>query len=211
VTYRFWKYAWCPFVVSVVLVGCAAANLSWQSYVRSPLHDMHLSCDVTAGNAGRAEPAAPTQILMKIPGVCQPEFAGQHDPRISDATRVIGIVVNGQAEAFAVDALSMPLGQLFDRNLARRHVVNQLIDDVAVSVVYCDTSRCVRVFSQPQQSRPLELSVGGLCNGRMLLVYDGKQYYQNSQKIPLPDADYELTTWSNWKTRHPDSQIYLGE
>jgi hypothetical protein len=56
----------------------------------------------------------------------------------------------------------------------------------------------------------LPLGVGGLRGGRMVLLYAGKHYMQDSPTIPLKDVPYEMTTWGDWVSRHPTSRIYLG-
>ncbi len=208
---RPWRSVLIPLAAAVILAGCAAANYAWQSYVRSPLPDTALLTRDAVDQADCLDEAAPTEILMNVLGIYEPEYATLHDRRITDAMRVIGIVINGRALAFSVRALSMPAGLPFSASQTRRHVVNQLIGDTAVSVTYCDTSHCARVLSRSHQSRWLELGVGGICNGQMLLCFEGQQYYHNSREIPLSDVDYEVTSWSKWKARHPASQIYLGE
>ncbi len=202
-------------VVLVLLAGvliaatAGAAYFWWQSYVRSPLHDTIL---VARQGAIEEEPEpVPTEILLNVPGVTQPTLAQPNDPRIKDTMRVIGIVVDGRAWAYSVKALGIPSVGMFKMAYASRHVVNQLIGNTAVSITYCDASRCARVFYRPNQTHWLNLGVGGVFHGQMLLCYEGKQYLHQSQDVPLPDLPYEVTTWKRWKERHPDSQIYLGE
>src|SRR5215831_3567798 len=58
---------------------------------------------------------------------------------------VIGVEVGGRARAYRLAALE-------DH---RRHLVNDLVGGVPVSVAYCNMSHCVRVYTDPQGSQPL--------------------------------------------------------
>ena len=47
---------------------------------------------------------------------------------------VIGVAFGGKTRAYRLGALENPMG----------HLVNDMIDGVAISVAYCDLTRCVR-------------------------------------------------------------------
>ena len=44
-------------------------------------------------------------------------------------------------------------------------------------------------------------------NGGLAVILDGKIYEQDSKEIPLEDYDYELKSWSEWKTENPDGLV----
>lgn len=203
-----WGIASVWVVVGLVALGSVGVGMRWRDYVQSPLPD-----------AAEYMDAAPSSDVVVVdfevnrPGLEDPAFADAKDPRITNAMRVIGLVIDGQAYAYSVKALSIPrrYGYGTDRlELARRHVVNQLIGDTAVSVTYCDISACARVFKMDNQSQALPLSVGGASNGKLVLSYGGKKYLHANKKIPLADYPFEVTFWGDWVAHHPDSQIYLG-
>jgi hypothetical protein len=206
------KYRWGVvsvwLVVGIVGVSCAIVGMRWEDYVRAPLPD-----------AAQYRDAAPptNQIILDFeanrPGLENPPFADPQDERIGKSMRVIGVMVDGHAYAYSVKALSIPrrFGYGADkRELVRRHVVNQLLGDTAVSITYCDISACARVFKADHQTETLPLAVGGASNGKLVLSYNGKRYMHNDKKIPLTDCPFEVTFWGDWLSRHPDSRIYLG-
>jgi hypothetical protein len=68
--------------------------------------------------------------------------------------------------------------------------------------------RIVRVFPNADKpDRPLDVGVGGFTNGRLILHIDHQNFPQNSRAIPLQDMDFERTTWGEWKSAHPESEI----
>jgi hypothetical protein len=194
-----------------VLVGLASTwtlgvGMRWRSYVRSPLPEVIWYEE--------HEPVSEVPVTLEVnrPGMENPPFADAQDERISRAMRVIGVLINGEAYAYSIKALSIPPGwvgtDVFE--LARRHVVNQLLGTTAISVTYCDMSTCARVFKMEDRSHALPLGISGARGERMVLQYADKQYMQDSKQIPLEDSPFEIMTWGDWVSRHPASRIYLG-
>ena len=93
-----------------------------------------------------------------------------------------------------------------------------------MTVAYCDITECIRVYTDPEGSAPLGLSVGGLYldNGhhQMVVKLDGRFYFHKSGKPIEPGSglasiSYDLieptrTTWKEWVRRHPDTDVYTG-
>jgi hypothetical protein len=101
---------------------------------------------------------------------------------------------------------------------AHAHVVNDVVGGVPISVTYCDLYRCTRVFTTITPGGPLDLSVGGVKSGGLILRVGGHSYRQDSG-APLqqdsPPFPYDLhlgevRTWGQWRRAHPDTDVYLG-
>jgi hypothetical protein len=130
--------------------------------------------------------------------------------RLQPQEYVIGVEIRGKARAYSVTAFDDPSG----------HLVNDLIDGVPVSVAYSNLSLSVRVYADPEGSRPLDAEVTGLLNGQMIIRLAGNVYFHDTgmpvepAKNP-PPIPYELltptvTTWKAWRDLHPESDIYVG-
>jgi hypothetical protein len=99
-----------------------------------------------------------------------------------------------------------------DLPLVESHIVNDLIDEVPITVTDCDLVDCARVVTAPQRGVPLDLSVGGIdANRQLLLLLDDDRYPQLSDQLPLDDYPFELTTWGEWRESHPDTLVYVGQ
>jgi hypothetical protein len=196
-------------IVGLVSLWCVGAGIRWQWYVRSPLP----GADMYHHAVADAETVV-LDVEIDRPGIENPPLVDAQDKRVANSLNVIGVVVNGRAFAYSVKALSVPPDFRDFSELcayAQRHVVNQLVGDTAVSVTYCDITKCVRVLTKDKQSRVLPLGVRGASHGKLVLAYANRPYVQDSPKIPLADHPFELTFWGDWVSRHPTSQIYLGE
>jgi hypothetical protein len=206
------KLRWCIVtvwaVVALTVIVAVGAGAWWRYKIHSPI-----------GPVDIGEPRSDTQGLaagleLYRPGIANPVFVAPTDSRLSSGLPVIGIVVEGRSFAYSIPALSMPtelesVTSVYD--LARRHVVNQLIDDKAVTITYCDQSHCARVLAKDDQERPLEVGIGGVFGNELILCWKGKPYIQSSAEIPLHDHPFQRTTWGEWFSQHPDTQLYLGD
>lgn len=82
--------------------------------------------------------------VEEIPGITAPELTAAADATLPDESSIIGIVVQGEARAYAVDAMSA----------VNAHVINDVIQQTPVTVTYCAGTKAVRVFSgRPVLSR----------------------------------------------------------
>jgi hypothetical protein len=110
---------------------------------------------------------------VKRPGTLAATDAG-----LPPDEKVIGVVIGGKARAYQVKAME---GR-------SQHLVNDLIAGVPVSVAYCNLTECVRVYTGPTGSGPLDLAVAGLLNDEMVMSVGGTPYFQGSGKLVGPDA-----------------------
>jgi hypothetical protein len=95
-----------------------------------------------------------------------------------------------------------------------------MIGGVAVSVAYCDLSRCVRVYTDPRVSAPLEIEVAGTLNREMVIKLGGRFYFQRSGEavkttgrpgaIPYALLTPTLVKWQDWTRDHPQTDVYVG-
>ena len=130
---------------------------------------------------------------------------------INPAEIVIGVDVGGKARAYRLGALES----------FRSHLVNDVIGTVPVSVAYCNVTDCVTVLTDSGRSGPLDVRVAGLLNLEMVLQINGNLYYQKSSSpvdpatptpaMPLRVLSSTRTTWREWTSRYPDTDVYVGE
>jgi hypothetical protein len=144
-----------------------------------------------------------------IPALTNPAFlAADAAKYLRPGDRVAGVVVEGEARAY-------PL-----RILTWHEVVNDSFGGVLVAVTYCPLCDSVAVFDRRTLDGMKEFGVSGLLYNSNVLVYDrrGKPEALWSQlkarAVSGPRADQtlkplpvELTTWADWRERHPGSKV----
>ena len=148
-----------------------------------------------------AEPAAQPSVIANMPSIEVPLALPAGAAEISHDAEVLGVCVDQQCRAYLLEA--------FDK-IPARHLVNDLIDDVPVSVSYCPLSDCARVLTSDERGRPIELRVGGLGSNSLVLLFGNHWYAQDAPDLPLHDLPFVRTTWSEWIEDHPESDIYIG-
>lgn len=113
---------------------------------------------------------------------------------------VIGVVRGGHARCYVKEVM---------RPIAS-HVVNDTVGITPVSVTYCDQRDLVRVFTTDKEGQLPDVKVGGFMNDEMALMVNGTMYNQSSKDIPLPETEFEQTTWDEWKSKYPETRVFLG-
>jgi hypothetical protein len=141
------------------------------------------------------------------PGVSRPPMRAAKDAGLEDEAPVVGVVVAGKARAYSLAALSH----------ISRHVVNDRLGDVPVTVTYCDLYQCLRIFTDEGRTEALELSQGGRGTDGLVLLYGGTFYNQSTGErtspgdpLPLRPVPHEQTTWKAWRAKHPETDVYTG-
>lgn len=131
---------------------------------------------------------------------------------LKDKEQVIGIEAGGKARAY-------PLRRM---NGTTRHIINDVVGGVAVTVTYCDITGCARAFNGGVRLSPLDVSQAGLLDGRMVVKVGGVSYLQETGEVVAPDRGRDpvpfpyptfplvLTTWGEWKARHADTDVSEG-
>jgi hypothetical protein len=172
-----------------------------------------LACEGCARKPKYTTPIMPGgKMMMATPGlaspVVTPSVKRAEEVDLPDELPVVGVVVGGKSRAYTIAALS-PMN---------RHVVNDLIDGVPVSVTYCDVAKCLRVYTDAKRGKPLEIQQTGRTNEGLLLRYEGRIFVQvpgsvpggSGEKAPLEELNAEETTWKAWRQKHPGTEIYTG-
>jgi hypothetical protein len=156
------------------------------------------------------EPSNPF-LKVRIRGIDRPATVEAARATLGSDEMVIGFVVAGRARAYRLDSLR-------DRT---KHVVNDVVGDVPITVSFCDIDNCIRGYTGPAGQGPLGVSIAGLFEGReMVLEVDQGLYFQRSGKafepssgtaiLPLERIEPILTNWASWKRDHPDTDVYEG-
>ena len=129
-----------------------------------------------------------------MPVVENPAAKAVTEATLDTDSRVLGIVVNGQARAYSIDRLS----QMSD------HVICDELGGSRIAVTYCDRTDCARALKLEEGD---VVTVGGFKDGTMQIVHEDKLYDQLSPEIPLSDLECTTVTWGQWLSTHSDSTV----
>jgi hypothetical protein len=147
------------------------------------------------------EKKAPRDTAMMLPGMIAPVTLIAKEARVNETEQVIGITIGDEHRAYIVNAFA-PLGQ---------KVVNDLINEIPITVTYCDLHERARVFTSTERGEYLTVGLGGWRNKEMFFYFDNIRFSHSSKNAPLADYPYIITTWGEWLEEHPNSRIYLGD
>ena len=136
--------------------------------------------------------------IYDVPGIDSPRLLASQESGLSPSALVVGVEANGQACAFAIDAMY----------LQDAHIINVVLQGKPISVTYCSLVDCVRVLSgNGKDTIPLKL--GGLNEvNEMVLLLCGERYDQSSGQIPLADHRFERISFGEWRRRNPKTLVY---
>lgn len=133
--------------------------------------------------------------------------------QLMDSAVVIGLTVNNQHRAYLMETLLGPSS----------HVINDQIKKIPVTVTYCTLDDCIRVFTDTKSKKALAITSAGLNSMRpkkMLIRVGEKTFWQDnllpllpsdSTKFPLETLQFERTTWGQWRQKHPNTDLYVGQ
>jgi len=194
-------------VLALLLVEMVAI-LALYSVERSRLRAVEK--EVTYPNPGALKPVKRLW-TFEMPGLQKPQTLPAAAARIADGDEVIGVVVNGKPRAYWLKALKYPPW----------HIVNDVVVGVPVSVTYYDRTDCTRVYTSGQSSTPLEVNLGGLYGSEMVVKVGGVLYFQETGEpfepgeagpsLPFANYPWERTTWKQWRQRHPETDVFIGQ
>jgi len=150
------------------------------------------------------------------PGVREPETVAAGQVVLQGDEMVIGVSVGNRHRAYLVAAL-VPPSEFLERFgysksgqvLLGRHVVNDLIAAVPITVTHCDVDGCMRVFTAGGTAS-LDLAINGQIDGHMELILYRDRFLQSAENTPLDDFPFVHVTWNEWKADHPDTDLYSG-
>lgn len=129
-----------------------------------------------------------------MPAVKNPAAKAVTEATLDADSRVLGVVVNGQARAYSIDRLS----QISD------HVICDELGGSRIAVTYCDRTDCARALKLGEGD---VVTVGGFKDGAMQIVHEDRSYNQLSPEIPLSDLECATVTWEQWLSSHSDSTV----
>ncbi len=142
----------------------------------------------------------PLQVVEDLAAVEEPEMLAVAQVDLPESTAIVGIEVDGQAFAFALDPMRK----------VEQHIVSLKVNETPVAVTYCDLVDCVRVLSDDSEAL-IPLRVGGLdVDDELVFLLDQTRYAQSSPDLPLSDYPFSRTTLGEWTREHPDTRIFCG-
>jgi hypothetical protein len=132
---------------------------------------------------------------------------------LSDDAEVIGVAANRRHRAYLVRALH-PAG---------RHVINDALGGVPVTVCYCVRTDGALVLTAAGPAEPLDVAFGGYLGkfdfGTLLLrvgpwhyrMDDCLRWEDGAPPLPYARTAHERATWKAWREAHPDTDVHVGE
>jgi hypothetical protein len=124
---------------------------------------------------------------------------------LHDNLKVVGVVVDGKSRAYTLQGMTPIM----------HHVVDDLVGKTPVTVTYCPSTGCVRVFTGDGRE-PLPIAVSGYRDGLLLTLGEHQFDQKTGRSItkgeppPIRRLPYEETTWGEWKKAHPDTDVFEG-
>jgi hypothetical protein len=165
------------------------------------------------------KPKLASELWDDTPAFQHPTVHPAKSAPIQDHVQVIGVSAGGRYRAYVLRAMAA---------LDERHVINDMLNDIPVTVSYCPMTQCLAAFEGRQGSAPLEMAMGGYVGthewygvkGSMLLRMGSEWYRQDNgegfggssgKSLPFKRITFEKTTWKEWVKAHPDTDVYVGD
>lgn len=144
-----------------------------------------------------------------IPALTNPAFLGSAAANyLKPADRVIGIKLGDDARAYPI------------RIMNHHEVVNDTVNETPVAVTFCPLCDSALVFDRRTPLGEREFGVSGLVYNSNVLIYDRGSDNEslwsqmskagitsNARDKSLDLIPFELTTWKEWKSRNPNTQV----
>lgn len=208
--------------VKVSLIGVISAlTMLYMVYRQSEPGPAEINPQAFAANQGppdfdlRQSSIAVEEILRGgppkdgIPAISNPKFiAAATADYLAPSDLVVGVAMNKSSRAY-------PL-----RILNYHEIVNDQMDAIPFAITYCPLCDSVCVFDRRTPLGEREFGVSGLLYNSNVLMYDrrGKPESLWSQikttgvtgpgmEKALKTLPVELTTWSDWKAGHPETEV----
>ena len=144
---------------------------------------------------------------MVASGVDRPLMLPADSVALLDSDKVIGIVVEGLPRAYPLKRMSSLL-----EHVVNDHVIDRNGKSKAFTVTYCNVTECIRVLHSTSDGAVATLRIGtlGLVEGQLALFRGTQTFKQDESIVGLLDMEYEITSWSGWKRRFPETLVYVG-
>lgn len=148
-----------------------------------------------------------------IPALSRPNTIPATDADyLNDQSRVIGLVFDGESRAYPLSILN------------HHEIVNDEIGERAVAVTYCPLCDSAAVFDRQTELGPREFGVSGLLYNSNVLMYDRTEGVESlwsqiksegvsgpGNGVGLTALPFQLTTWGDWKARHPETIVLSSQ
>lgn len=204
-----------PFSKRISLVAItifAAVDLSW-FYWQLRAGDSGVAWLMVDGQDKKPDIDV-SMMLIRQEGIPTPPVESAAESDLEDSAEVIGVQVGDKFRAYRLDALAQG---------PATHIVNDVVDDIPVTVTYCNMADCARAYTGRKPGKPLNISQGGLYRAKRMLLRigdddtryfqdDGTEYKPKDRAGTFPFAAYPFVraTWKKWKQSHPTTEIYTG-
>ena len=144
------------------------------------------------------------------PGVTRPTLKAAEETRFAEATPIVGVAVGKIHRAYPTLVM-----QGFRPDGIYGGIVNDTLDGVLVTVTHDIDAKLVRVFTPAEkiEGKVGRLRLAGMADGgALMLTFNDKDYYrQDARSVPsLKDYLFKEVTWGEWKSAHPDTDVYVG-
>jgi hypothetical protein len=158
-----------------------------------------------AGNRRALESMDSTPMVAS--GIDRPLMLPADSVSLLDSDKVIGVVVEGVPRAYPLKRMSSLL-----EHVVNDHVVDRNGKSKAFTVTYCNVTECIRVLHSTSDGAVATLGIGtlGLVEGQLALFRGTQTFKQDESIVGLLDMEYELTSWSDWRRRFPETLVYVG-
>jgi Protein of unknown function (DUF3179) len=143
-----------------------------------------------------------------IPAITYPKTVAAARAHFLNASdRVIGVSLHGQARAYPISILT------------QHEIVNDQLGETPIAVTYCPLCDSVIVFDRTTEIGVKEFGVSGLLYNSNVLMYDRSETQSlwsqmmmegvsgPAKGIKLRILPMELTDWSGWQSRHPETDV----
>jgi len=148
-----------------------------------------------------------------IPALSDPKFISPQEASYLNADdRVIGVVSGQDARAYPLKILNY------------HEIVNDTIKDIPIAVTYCPLCDSADVFDRRTELGVREFGVSGLLYNSNVLMYDRSNQTESlwsqikaegisgpGAKKSLRSLPLELTTWSDWVSRYPQTKVLSAQ
>ena len=142
-----------------------------------------------------------------IPSIDNPKFVNANEAEfVSDNDVVIGLEINGEIKAYPLSILVW------------HEIVNDNVGDIPVAVTYCPLCFTNQVFERTINGIEVEFGTSGKLYNSNLFMYDRltESYWSQAlgaaivgelAGLELNKIPFDVITWKDWKTLHPDSLV----
>ena len=143
----------------------------------------------------------PPDSPMMLPGLIKPSTETVDEAPVDDGEQILGVSVDDAHRAYLLSSF----------NLIGQKIVNDVVNRVPLTVTYCRVNQKGRVFTSEQRGENLELDLYSWEKGELVFELNDEPFPMFDENPPLDDYAFILTTWGEWKKRHPNTDIYTGE